>query len=230
MLAYSLDCPTCGADLEKTLCTAHKNAICHACEREFQSYGGGNLNPDGYAEAYLGSEEWRPPVEGEFTKLLDYTRVDKNLKVWKVDADLWDLSSPDIQYLFTSGVAWLLPFEKSKKLQDVIQEVPSPPGIGFPPVISLNGPISAFHNHGVTSLSRWINSGSWPERVPLLRRMIGQVCVQDETTVLAMLVFGDGEILELERLSYWLAKDDLGLQNLILVTNDKSDYIREALG
>ena len=61
--------------------------MCHACEREFQSYVGGNLNPDGYAEAYLGSEEWRPPVEGEFTKLLDYTRVGKNLKVWKVDAN-----------------------------------------------------------------------------------------------------------------------------------------------
>ena len=92
---------------------------------------------------------------GQFTKLLDYTRVGKNLKVWTVQADMWDLSSPDIQYLFTSGVAWLLPFEKSKKLQEVIQDVQSPPGIGFPPVISLNGPISAFHNHGIPSLRKW---------------------------------------------------------------------------
>ena len=59
--------------------------------------------------------------------------------------------------------------------------------------------------------------------------MIGQTCTQAETTALAMLVFGDGDVLEIERLTYWLAKDDLGLKNLILVTNDKSDYIREVL-
>ena len=233
-LSESYVCYNCKGELY--LCH-HAEWLCHTCEgskdpAKFESYQGGGLSPGGVSTLLKGVKNSKfIPSELEESdrrvRLLNGNKRDKSeCNLWAINADLYS-SDALVNQIVQHNPVFLLPYGHKKKLAIKLD------GICYPPIVSLNGrrQISSWQNHSVIP-EEWRNSGTWNERnyyllCSLLSLKTELFTNNNNSNVVAMLVFGSGQYSEISWIPGALRANWSPITDILFFHIDPCDFINK---